>query len=123
MFLCLLTAYMVVRTLLVRYLLREDSIRVWYLGTPWTIWYSDIQSYEIIKASRLWRPLNVFVGGFGVRYLRSRSFVDSLVIETPATYFVLTPKNPHEFMQEVLRKRARLLPNSEEPPNHVKVFF
>ena len=75
------------------------------------------------KASRLWRPLNVFVGGFGVRYLRSRSFVDSLVIETPATYFVLTPKNPHEFMQEVLRKRARLLPNSEEPPNHVKVFF
>jgi len=87
-----------------KYRLLDDSIRVTFLGVRLLrIPYDRIQTCRIVKASRLWRPWNPLL--LRALWLHTRFFADGVVVKAAGTRYVLTPKDPLEFVRAVREHR------------------
>ena len=93
------------RLLIIKYHLSENTIRIAIFGLPiFRIRYCHIQSCEIVKASKLWKPR--FFLQFPL-WLHTRLFVDGVLIKGRWRRYVLTPDNPEEFIKIVSERQQR----------------
>lgn len=94
------------RLLIIKYHLTGNAIRIDVFGLPvFRIPYQRIESCELVKASKLWRPWGLLP--LRALWLHTRLFVDGTVVKSGWIRYVLTPENPEEFIKFVMEHRQK----------------
>lgn len=97
-----------VRLAIVKYRLTENALKIEIFGLPiFRIPYKNIRRCEFVGASKLWRLSTFFMFPL---WLHTRLFVDGIIIQAKWRRYVLTPKNPEEFVKLIMEKRNGTAP-------------